>query len=390
MIDIGSAELNEALIAQSVRPLFSRALAPGRPIYLANHSLGRPPDRAAEDVRRALDAWYRDLGEAWDGWLATRERFRSLTARLVGIPDAGSIVPKTSAGQGLRAVLNAFEPGIRVLSTDAEFDSLDFILRAYRQMGRIDLAMVPARAEALIDAIRAKPPALIVVSTVLFRNSEVVAGIEDVIRAAHGAGASVLLDVYHHAGVLPLDLAALDADFAVGGSYKYTRGGPGACWLYVHPRHHSKRSLDTGWFAKESPFAYERPDPPRFAAGGDSWLESTPPVLGPAQALAGLEFTLAVGASRLREYHLAQKERFGALLAEQGIQVDGTGPRFGAFLSFTHPNATHLSTELMKRGVKTDARGDRLRLCADLLNSDPELAAAAAALGMLLGQASSG
>ena len=383
MIDIGAAALNEALIAQSIRPLFSRALAPGRPIYLANHSLGRPPDRVAEDVQRALDAWYRDMGEAWDEWLAARDRFRALTARLVGVPDAGSIVPKTSAGQGLRAVLNSFEPGIRVLSTDAEFDSLDFILRVYREKGRIELTTVPARAEALIQALRTKPK-LVVVSTVLFRSAEIVTGIESVIRAAHTAGASVLLDVYHHAGVLSLDLAALDADFAVGGSYKYTRGGPGACWLYVNPRHHTERTLDTGWFAKENPFGYERPDPPRFAPGGDAWLESTPPVLTSIQALAGLEFTLVVGVARLREYHLAQKERFAAQLAERGIRVEGAGAEYGAFLSFAHPEATRLSAELLQGGVKTDARGDRLRLCADLLNTDEELASAAQTLGALI------
>jgi kynureninase len=384
MIDIGAAALNEALIAQSIRPLFSRALAPGRPIYLANHSLGRPPDRVTEDVQRALDAWYRDMGEAWDEWLAARERFRALTAELVGAPGAGSIVPKTSAGQGLRAVLNALEPGVRILSTDAEFDSLDFILRAYREKGRIDLATVPARAEALMDELKKQRAALVVVSTVLFRSAEIVPGIEGVVRAAHAAGASVLLDVYHHAGVLTLDLAALDADFAVGGSYKYTRGGPGAGWLYVHPRHHAERTLDTGWFAKENPFGYERPDPPRFAPGGDAWLESTPPALAPVQALAGIEFTLAIGVSRLRDYHLAQKERFAAQLAERGIRVEGVGAKFGAFLSFAHPQATRLSAELLQRGVKTDARGDRLRLCADLLNTDDELAAAAQTLGALI------
>lgn len=380
MIDLGHSALDEALIARTIRPLFSRALAPERPVYLANHSLGRPPDRTAADVQRALDAWYRDMGEAWDDWLAARERFRALTAELVGAPGSDSIIPKTSAGQGLRAVLNTCDSRVRVLTTDAEFDSIDFILRVYRDKGRIELATVPARADALIGALREKPTALVVVSSVLFRSAEVVPGVQDVIRAAHAAGARVLLDVYHHAGVLPLDLARLDADFAVGGSYKYTRGGPGACWLYVHPRHHAERTLDTGWFAKENPFGYERPDPPRFAPGGDAWLESTPPVLAPVQALAGLEFTLAVGVARLREYHLAQKERFAAQLAAQGIRVDGAGADFGAFLSFTHPEATRLCSELLQRGVKTDARGDRLRLCADLLNSDAELAMAAQAL----------
>ncbi|HTN28016.1 MAG TPA: aminotransferase class V-fold PLP-dependent enzyme [Burkholderiales bacterium] len=384
MIDIGAAALNEALIAQSIRPLFSRALAPGRPIYLANHSLGRPPDRVVEDVQRALDAWYRDMGEAWDEWLAARDRFRALTAQLVGAPSGDSVIPKTSAGQGLRAVLNLFDAPIRVLSTDCEFDSIDFILRVYRDKGRIELTTVPARAEALIDAMHAGPPQLVVVSTVLFRSGEIVAGIEDVVRSARAAGASVLLDVYHHAGVLPLDLAALDADFAVGGSYKYTRGGPGACWLYVHPRNHSRRTLDTGWFAKDDPFGYERPDPPRFAPGGDAWMESTPPVLAPVQALAGLEFTNAIGAVRLREYHLAQKERFAAQLAQRGLRVEGAGPQFGAFLSLAHPEATRLSAELMRRGVKTDARGDRLRLCADLLNTDDELAATSQAVAAVL------
>ncbi len=371
--------LDEDMIAERIRPLFKRALAPGRPIYLANHSLGRPPDRAADDVAQAMATWYRDMGEAWDPWLAAREKFRILTAKLVGAASADSIVPKTSAAQGLRAVLNAHDGRVRVVATDAEFDSLDFVLRVYRERGRIDLSIVPPRAEALIEALAPRCD-LVVVSTVLFRSGEVVAGVDEVVRRAHASGAKVLLDVYHHAGVLPLDLAALDADFAVGGSYKYTRGGPGACWLYVHPRHHALRTLDTGWFAKEAPFSYARPDPPRFAPGGDAWLESTPPVLASAQALAGLEFTLDVGVERLRAYHLAQKKRFVALLADHGLRVEGAGPEYGAFLTFVHPRASALAVQLKARGVKTDARGEYLRLCADLLNTDDELARAAAAL----------
>lgn len=383
MIDLGSAPLDEAGIERSIRPLFSRALAPGLPIYLANHSLGRPPDRVFDDVGRTLEAWTRKQGEAWDDWLASRERFRALTAQLVGAPSGNSIVPKTSAAQGLRAVLNSFNPPIRVVTTDAEFDSIDFVLRVYRERGRIELVTVPAETQALVAALRERTD-LVVVSTVLFRTGEIVAGIDQLIAAAHSTGAKVLLDVYHHAGVLPLDLAALNADFAIGGSYKYTRGGPGACWLYVHPHWHGLRTLDTGWFAKENPFSYERPDPPRFAAGGDAWLESTPPVLAPVQALAGLEFTLAVGAGRLRAWHLPQKQRFAALLAERGIRADGAGAEFGAFLSVRHADATRLSRELSARGVKTDARGDRLRLCADLLNRDEELMRAAEALAAIL------
>jgi kynureninase len=371
-------KLDESYIERHVRPRFSRVLRQ-EPIYLANHSLGRPPDRMAEDVKRALDAWYRDMGEAWSEWLAAREKFRDLTAKLVGAPGGNFIVPKTSAGQGLRAVLNALDGKPRVATTDGEFDSLDMILRVYREKGRIDLRITPWRE------LQTGGADLVVISSVLFRTGEIVADLAKLIRAAHEGGALVLLDVYHHAGALPLDLTALGADFAVGGSYKYTRGGPGACWLYVRPGlAETLRSLDTGWFAKKDAFRYERPEPPQFAPGGDAWLESTPPVLAPVQALAGLEFTLEIGAERLREHHLAQKQRLHALLKKRGIEAEGEGENYGQFLTVRHPRADEVSIALLERKIKTDARGEYLRLCPDLLNTDEELEHAAHALAECL------
>src|SRR5262245_394115 len=369
---MSAPRLDEPWLARHVWPRFSRVLE-RKEIYLANHSLGRPPDRAADELRAAIDAWYRDMDRAWSLWTEGRERFRDLIARLVGAPHRNSIVPKTSAGQGLRAVLNALPGKPRVLTTDAEFDSLDFILRVYRDKGRIDLKVLP------FESFRFEPCDLVVVSTVAFRTGAIFPGIENLIRQAKRAGALMLLDVYHHAGVLPLDFAALDADFAVGGSYKYLRGGPGACWLYVHPRHHGLRTLDTGWFAKEDVFAYERPEPPRFAPGGDAWLESTPPVLAPFQALAGLEITLELGVERIRQHNLAQKSVLKSLLP-----VEGEGEDHGAFVTLRNARASVLAAELEKRGVKTDARGEYLRLCPDYLNRNDELTAAAAIVSKLI------
>jgi len=371
---MSAPRLDEAWLKEHVWPRFSRVLQRGE-IYLANHSLGRPPGRMAEDVRAAIDAWYRDMDGAWDVWMQGREAFRSLTMKLVNAPSADCIVPKTSAGQGLRAVLNALPGKPRVLASDAEFDSLDFILRVYRDKGRIELKILP------FERFEYQPCDLIVVSTVAFRTGKVFAGLEELLRKAHEGGAMVLLDVYHHAGVLPLDLAALDADFAVGGSYKYLRGGPGACWLYVHPKRHGLRTLDTGWFAKKDVFSYARPEPPRFAAGGDAWLESTPPVLAPFQALAGLELTLELGVEPIRAYNLEQKALLKSLLP-----VSGDDESFGAFVTLRHQDAKGLAAELEELGIKTDARGEYLRLCPDYLNAREELERAAASLGSLLRQ----
>ena len=106
---LGTCALTEESVQRHIAPLFSRVLANDR-IYLANHSLGRPLDLMAHDLREATLLWETKLGDAWDAWLAEEEAFRTRIARLIHAPRVDCIVPKTSAGQGLRAVLNAL-PG---------------------------------------------------------------------------------------------------------------------------------------------------------------------------------------------------------------------------------------------------------------------------------------
>ncbi len=387
---LGDGPLDEACVAAHVAPLFSRVLARrGRMIDLANHSLGRPLDATAADVAEAIALWETRMGDAWDAWLAERDAYRVRLARLCGAPRPDCIVPKTSAGQGLRAILNSYDRIPRVIATRAEFDSIDVILRQYARRGRIAIRWVEPRgdgsfaAEDLFAAVRAGAD-LVVVSHVLFNTGQVLPELSALVAAAHGEGARVLLDVYHSLGVLPVDLAALGVDFAIGGSYKYLRGGPGACYLYLHPRHldGSLSTLDVGWFAKEEPFAYERPDPPRFAPGGDAFFESTPPILPLYQARAGQVFTLAIGVARLRAYSLAQQRRLVDLLRDRGMPAVGGLEDRGAFVVVRFPegDAVRWSDMLAERGVVTDARGAWLRLCPDVLTTTDELDRSAAAL----------
>lgn len=378
--------LTEEDLVAHVHPLFSRVLARDE-IYLANHSLGRPLDMTATDVQEALETWYRNLDGAWEDWLDEIQAFRTRTAALIGASRPDCIAPKTSAGQGLRTVLNASPMGMRVVTTRGEFDSIDFILKVYAQHGRIDLRVVEPDADgrfhvgALQDAM-GDAPGLYVVSMVMFGSGQVVTGLDALAAHAHARGAKVLLDLYHAVGVLPLDVATLDADFAIGGSYKYLRGGTGACWLYLHPRHldGSMVSLDTGWFAKREPFGYERHDPPLFGPGGDAFLESTPPILPTYQARAGQELMLALGVARLRAYSLAQQRELVAALEAEGIAAVGGREDHGAFVVVSHAKAPDLAKRLKALGINTDARGTSLRLCPDLLTPSADLRKAARCL----------
>jgi kynureninase len=388
---LGKGPLTEAGIAAHVAPLFSRVLERRATVVdLANHSLGRPLDATASDVAEAIVLWQSQLGDAWDAWLAEMDAYRARLARLLGAPGADCIVPRTSAGQGLRAILNSYDRVPRVVATRGEFDSIDVILRHYAGRGRIALSFVEPREDGsfaaadLLSAVRAGAD-LVVVSQVLFNSGQILPELPALVAAAHAGGGRLLLDVYHSVGVFPVDVTALDVDFAIGGSYKYLRGGPGACYLYLHPRYldGSLSTLDIGWFAKESPFAYERPDPPRFAQGGEAFFESTPAILPLYQARAGQIFTLAIGVERLRAHSLAQQQRLAALLGARGVAADGgTGDR-GAFVVVRADDAVALAGALGARGIHVDARGSYLRLCPDALTTDSELVTAARVLADL-------
>ncbi len=393
---LGRGSLEQDSLQLHIAPLFSRVLS-SKSLYLANHSLGRPLDVLADDVAEATTAWYSELGDAWDAWLGERQAFRTRIATLIGAPRADCIIPKTSAGQGLRTVLNALPGKPRVISTRGEFDSIDVILKQYAALERIELQWVEPDGngdfsiEPVMDAVNHGDGAdLVVISQVMFMTGQIVKHLDELAQVCHQRGTRLLVDSYHAVGVIPVDVVQLGADFVIGGSYKYLRGGPGACFLYIAPGvlDAGLHPLDIGWFANSDPFGYRRPDLPVLAQGGDGFLESTPPVLTWYQARSGLEFTLAMGVERLRAYSLKQLEALRGYLNSAGIRaMKGGDEDHGAFLAILLAKAMEFPAKLQREGVICDARGQWLRLCPDCLTRDEDLRRAATALAELLTEA---
>ncbi|MGA8172788.1 MAG: aminotransferase class V-fold PLP-dependent enzyme [Methylocystis sp.] len=386
---LGPGALCEEALRRVIDPLFSRVLRWSQEtIYLANHSLGRPLDRTIADVQEGLGFWYAELDDAWTHWSAEMLAFRTRVATLIHAPGPGCIIPKASAGQGLRAVLNRHDRQIRVVATRSEFDSIDLILKAYAERGRIVVDWVTPsegsryRFEDFAPALAAGAD-LLVVSMVFFDTGQLLSDLDAILDTARSHEAQILLDLYHVAGALPVDVQALDVDFAIGGSYKYLRGGPGAAWLFAHPRRLDgrERSLDVGWFALNDSLAFDRRERPNFAGGADGWLDATPAVLPFYQARAGLEFTLAVGVERLRAYSKIQQALLTDCLAEQGVSTLDADRPHGAFLTVKAPRSKELVARLREHGVVADARGDLLRLCPDIINSSDELIEASKRIG---------
>jgi len=410
---IGDGALTEAGIIEHIHPLFSRVLARNErmdEIYLANHSLGRPLDAVGPMVIEALDAWYEEVDGAWGMWIEQRDLYRKSIAGLINCPQWDAVVPKTSAGQGLRAAINSLphpKPNQRhnIVSTRGEFDSIDFNLKAYHHKQRAAVSWVDAdesglyHSEDIIAAIT-EDTDLVVLSMVCFVTGQWLDGLREIIDHAHRCGALVLVDAYHAFGTIPIDFEELGTDFLIAGNYKYTRGGAGACFLVINPKHLSKTggvpdgdsifTTDTGWFAKQDTFAYRRTELPEYEAGGDAWLESTPPPLVYFQSAPGLALTSAIGVDRLREYSLSQQQFMIDLLETQGIEPRVLDRR-GAFFLIEAQDGLAIVESLKAQGVNTDARPCpktgrwQVRFCPDLLNTQAELRTAVDRIVAVLG-----
>jgi kynureninase len=180
---MGPGALTEDALRLHVFPLFSNTLAaPG--IYLANHSLGRPLNQTEDDLREGFHLWQTRLGDAWEPWLEEELAHRSRLAQLIGASRSDCVIPKTSAGQGLRTALNAL-PGVpHIVSTTGEFDSIDVILKQYAAAGRISLQLINCHAadgnidlSELMQKVRDGVD-LVVISQVMFMTGRVVPNLD--------------------------------------------------------------------------------------------------------------------------------------------------------------------------------------------------------------------
>jgi kynureninase len=220
----------------------------------------------------------------------------------------------------------------------------------------------------LLESLVGPQTALVSFSHVSYR-SAFVADMAAITRMAHDAGALTLWDLCHTVGSVPVSLDGDEADLAIGCTYKYLNGGPGApAFMYVRPELLPEISQPIwGWLGRRDPFEMDQ----GYEGAGDvrRLLSGTPPVLG----LAALDEAVAIveraGLERIRAKGIALTELAVALvdqeLAPFGVTV--ASPRDfrcrGAHLSIAHPDARELLVRMIERGVVADFRGpDVIRL----------------------------
>jgi len=179
-------------------------------------------------------------------------------------------------------------------------------------------------------------------------------------RCAHQAGALVVWDLCHSAGVVPIELDALAVDFAIGCTYKYLNGGPGApAFLYI-AEHLQERLVSPlrGWMGHARPFAFVDEYAP--AGGIDRFLAGTPAILNMIALESGIEAFEGVTMERLWTKSRAMFDVFHALMEQRCPDLVCITPRGedsrGSHISFSHPHAFEICQALIAEEVIGDFR----------------------------------
>jgi kynureninase len=339
-----------------------RFVLPPGIVYLDGNSLGALPVSVPERVRDVVERqWGTDLIRSWNtnGWWDLPRRVGDRIAPLVGAAPSEVIVCD-SISVNLFKLLTAalrLRPDRRVILTEAG----DFPTDGYVAASVASLHGAEVRAvghDDLSDAIDGSV-AVVAASHVSYRTGAM-HDLAAVTARARGAGALVLWDLAHSAGVVPVDLGAAGADLAVGCGYKYLNGGPGApAFLFVAGSLHEAFDQPlTGWHGHARPFAMEPAYEP--APGVSRAATGTPPVLSMAALDAALDAFDGIPLEAVRAKSVALTDLFARLVDERVPGCAVVSPRDarrrGSQVCLSHPEAYAIVQALIARGVIGDFR----------------------------------
>jgi kynureninase len=339
-------------------------------IYLDGNSLGVLPKAAVARVKHAVDVeWGRDLITSWNkhGWFHLPRKTGDKIARLIGaVPE--SVIVADSISVNLFKVLSAAvskRPGRKVILSDSgNFPSDLYVaqgLSTFMADGRELRVVAP---EDVMDAIT-EDVAVVMLTETDYRSARR-HDMKAVTAKAHVNGALVIWDLAHSAGAVPGALMDVNADFAIGCTYKYLNGGPGApAFLFVHPRLQNEvMPALVGWWGHAAPFAFSQ----KFeAADGIIRMQcGTQPIL----SLQALDAALDVWADvNMEDVYVKAKQMCGmfAELAEErcgkhGVKLFGSRDMNarGSHVCLQHPESYAVMQALIARGVIGDFRAPDL------------------------------
>jgi kynureninase len=364
-----------------------------RTVYMISNSLGAMPRQTARNLAEYAEVWATRGVRGWeDRWWEMPLEIGDKIARVIGAP-AGSVSMHENVTTAHLVALSSLRPtGVRnrIVCSAMDFPSAMYLFSAQEAAG-FTVHVVPAEAdltvstERLIDAIDDRT-AVVAFSHVLFRTSYIMDAAA-ITEKAQRSGAAVILDTYQSAGIIPVEVLALNVDFAVGGCLKWLCGGPGNAFLYTRPdRLKAARPAFTGWLSRTNPFAF---DPADTAMRDDAMhmMNGTPCIPAYYAAIAGLDIVNEVGVPRIRAASKQMTERLLGHVDRYGFTSAASRDpeRLAGTVAINVPDAALVARTLKSREFIVDYRPPvGVRISPHFYNTTDEIDAIMSEINMIV------
>ncbi|WP_052836055.1 kynureninase [Sulfitobacter noctilucicola] len=333
-------------------------------IYLDGNSLGPMPKSVPERLAQVMnEEWAQMLIRGWNkaGWMAQPTDIGTRVGRLIGA-EAGSVVMGDTLSvkvyQALAAGLKMRPDRRVILSDNGNFPSDLYMAEGLVGLLGQDYELRTVAPEDVAGAID-DDVAVVMLTEVDYRTGRM-HDMKAVTEMAYAAGAVMVWDLAHSAGAIPVDLAAANCEFAVGCTYKYLNGGPGApAFIYVRPDlADTAEPALSGWLGHASPFDFDLHYKP--AQGIERMRVGTPPVLQMAALDEAMKVWDGIAMSDVRAASIALQEQFIEEVERDVPQLSLASPREakqrGSQVSFRFEHGYAAMQAVIDRGVIGDFR----------------------------------
>ncbi|MGE3320441.1 MAG: kynureninase [Candidatus Berkiella sp.] len=334
---------------------------PKNQLYFCGHSLGPASTQTMNTLAQGMQGWMQERVNAWttEEWIDLPLKLGHMIAPLIGAQSDEVIVADSTSVNLLKCLLVALSVNTgrkEILTEHENFPADRYIADSLTAMSK-GITVKSVDAHELIDALD-DSIAVLLLTHVNYR-SAYKHDMAKLTQLAQQRGIIVIWDLSHSVGAMPLYLGKLGVDFAVGCTYKYLNGGPGAPgFIYVARKHQHIMPVVKGWMGHFQPFAFAQ-DYQR-APGIKAYLTGTPPILSLKALEGALALFQTVDLDQLRQRSITLSEQLIEKMAKRVPDFTLVSPRDptlrGSHVAFTHPQAKEMAEALISEGLVVDYR----------------------------------
>ena len=353
-----------------MNPIYRKSLfnIPPGMIYLDGNSLG-PPLKGIESISEnvIVKEWGGKLIKGWNesNWMEQPLIVGNKIANLIG-GDKGSIVAGDTLSiktyQALAAAIK-LNPQRNIILTDIDnFPSDIYIAEGLVDTLNSNFEVRKVKSTDILSSLT-KDVNVVLLTHVNYRTGAMF-DIEAVTRKVHENGSTIIWDLAHSAGAVPLDLKAINCEFAVGCTYKFLNGGPGSpAFIYVRPDLIKKcYPILRGWLGHKAPFDFTNTF--EKSASIEMMRVGTPPVIQMAILEKALDIFRDLDFYKLREESIKLSDLFINMVEQTCSDLQLESPikpsERGSQVSFSHPSGYAIMQALIDRNIVGDFRAPNI------------------------------